>query len=123
MSCRALAEYFHGPDVPSEWESYRELFSFFEQKAQIMPGPELEARIMKSIRPRRHMVWWAAAAAILLMLGIEPLFRQAPEKTPVVQSASVIKDTYDDPEQALAAVRKALLTVSKKLNKGLQPIK
>jgi hypothetical protein len=92
------------------------------------PGPELEKRILDGIRPRRHTAgWWAAAAAILLMLGIGPLFRlrQAPEKAPVasVQSASMIKDTYDDPEQALAAVRKALLTASKKMNKGLRPIK
>ena len=120
---RELAEYFRGPDVPAEWESHRQLFAFFEQGAEMLPGPELEKRILDGIRPRRHMVWWAAAAAILLMLGIEPLFRQVPEKTPVVQSASVTKDTYDDPGQALAAVRKALLTASKKMNKGLQPIK
>jgi len=121
---RALAEYFRGPDVPPEWESCRQLFTFFEQHTEMSPRPELEARIMDSIRPRRRMAWWAAAAAILLMLGIAPLFRQAPEKTPpVVQSASMIKDTYDDPGQALAAVRKALLTMSKKMNKGLQPIK
>lgn len=123
---RELAEYFRGPDVPAEWESHRQLFAFFEQGAEMLPGPELEKRILDGIRPRRHTAWWwAAAAAILLMLGIGPLFRQAPEKTPVasVQSASMIKDTYDDPEQALAAVRKALLTASKKMNKGLRPIK
>lgn len=122
---RELAEYFRGPDVPPEWESCRQLFTFFEQGAELSPSPELEKRILDGIRPRRHTTWWwAAAAAILLMLGIEPLFRQTPEKTPpVVQSASVMKDTYDDPEQALAAVRKALLTMSKKMNKGLEPIK
>jgi len=35
----------------------------------------------------------------------------------------VIKDTYDDPQQALAAVQKALLTASAKMNKGLRPLK
>lgn len=116
---RELAEYFRGPGVPPEWESYRELFSFFEQKAQIKPGPELERKVMESIRPRRHMAWWAAAAVIMLMLGLEPLFRQAPEKVHMEHPALVMTDTYDDPEQALAAVQKALFTVSKKMNKGL----
>ncbi|MBN9384368.1 MAG: hypothetical protein J0H74_26685 [Chitinophagaceae bacterium] len=120
---KELAEYFRGPGVPPEWESYRELFSFFEEKAQIKPSPELEGRIMESIRPRHHMVWWAAAAAIVLMLGLEPLFRHAPERVHVEQPGLVMTDTYDDPEQALAAVQKALFTVSKKMNKGLHPIK
>ena len=120
---RQLAEYFRGTEVPPEWKSYRELFSFFEQEAQVKPGPDLERRIMESIRPRRHTAWWAAAAAIILLLGVEPLFRMAPEKTRVEQTAFVVKDTYDDPQQALAAVEKALFIMSKKMNKGLHPIK
>jgi len=122
---RELAEYFRGPGVPPEWESYREVFSFFAQEAQVQPGEYLEERIMQHIhpRPRLRVAWWAAAAVIVLMLGVEPLFRPAPEKQHLVQSASIVTDTYDDPQQALAAVQKALFTVSKNMNKGLRPIK
>ena len=124
---RELAEYFRRPGVPPEWASYREIFSFFEQEAQVQPSESLEERIMQRIssRPQQRTAWWAAAAAILLLLSVEPLFRNrpAPEKASAEQRVVAMADTYDDPEQALAAVRKALFTVSKKMNEGLQPIK
>jgi len=114
---RELAEYFRGSGVPPEWESYREIFSFFEQEAQVQPGEHLEERIMQRIspRPQQRTAWWAAAAAILLVTTLIQLFQPAPK--------AAVADTYDDPQQALAAVRKALFTVSKKMNEGLQPMK
>jgi len=110
---RELAEYFRGPGVPPEWESYREIFSFFEQESEVQPGEYLEERIMQHIYPRRQqrMAWWAAAAVIILVSALIYLIQPAPKAT--------MKDTYDDPQQALAAVQKALLTVSKKMNEGL----
>ena len=118
---RILAEYFRSPDVPPEWESHRELFSFFSQEAQVKPGEYLEERIMQHIHPRRHLAWWAAAAVIILLLGLIPLLQ--PERVHVGQKTYALADTYDDPQQALAAVQKALFTVSKKMNKGLHPLK
>jgi len=118
---KILAEYFHGPGVPPEWASYREIFSFFEKEAQVKPGPGVEERIMRHIRPQRNMAWWAAAAVIMLVWALVPLLQ--PEKKPVAQKQVVAEDTYDDPQQALAAVQKALFTVSEKMNKGLHPLK
>jgi hypothetical protein len=118
---KILAEYFRGPDVPPEWESHREIFSFFSQEAQVKPGAYLEEKIMQHIRPRRHMAWWAAAAVIIGLLALIPLLQ--PEKPRVGQRSFAVADTYDDPQQALAAVQKALFTVSKKMNKGLHPLK
>jgi hypothetical protein len=122
---RILAEYFRSPDVPPEWESHRELFSFFSQEAQVRPGKDLEEKIMQHIRPRLHLPWWAAAAVIILLLGLLPLLQPETIRDipPVGQKAFAMADTYDDPQQALAAVQKALFTVSKKMNKGLHPLK
>ena len=121
---RMLAEYFRGTDVPLEWETYREVFSFYEQERGVRPGEGLEERIMEQVRPRprlRH-AWWAAAACIILLLGLEPLLRVTEER-PVGQRMAIVKDTYDDPRQALAAVQKALLVASRNMNKGLHPLK
>jgi len=121
---KMLAEYFRGTDVPSEWEPYREIFSFYEQEHEVRPGEGLEERIMEAVRPRPRLrgAWWSAAAVILLLLGLEPLFRVSEEKR-VEQRVAVVEDTYDDPQLALAAVQKALLIASRNMNKGLHPLK
>jgi len=112
---KMLAEYFRGPDVPAEWEMYREIFSFYEQERKVKPGEGLEERIMERVRPRPKLwgAWWSAAACIVVALGISVYQRDTP----------TIKDTYDDPQQALAAVQKALLVASRNMNKGLHPLK
>jgi len=121
---RELAEFFRGEALPVEWEAYREVFGFFAAEAEVTPAEDLEQRILTAIHPPQQrtiyfppirFAWWAAAAVIILSIGLIPLFRSA--------SPTVMKDTYDDPQQALAAVQKALFTVSRNLNKGLQPLK
>ena len=116
---RMLAEYFQGTDVPLEWETYREVFSFYEQERGVRPGEGLEERIMEQVRPRPRLryAWWAAAAVIVMGLGLS-LYQG---DRPVAKTA--YKDTYDDPQQALAAVQKALLVASRNMNKGLHPLK
>ena len=143
---KELAAYFRGPgghdDVPPEWEPYREIFSFYAEEAEVRPGQDLEEKILLYIRPlpammaghtqpRLRIAWWAAAAVIILVAGLVPLLQPAPEPAalPAAQYASrslndaLVKDTYEDPQQALAVVRKALFTASSKMNKGLHPLK
>jgi len=140
---RALAAYFRGQnDLPPEWEPYREIFSFFAEEAVVKPGRDLEENILEHIRPlpaisadhtrpRLRIAWWAAAAVIILVAGLVPLLQPAPEPAapPVAQYATRSEknvsmiDTYDDPQQALAAVQRALFKASSKMNKGLHPLK
>ena len=140
---RTLAAYFRGHnDVPPEWEPYREIFSFFAEEAEVRPGRDLEEKILEHIRPlpamrsahirpRLRVAWWAAAAVIILVAGLVPLLQPAPEPAalPIAQYAArsqkdvPVKDTYDDPQQALAAVQRALFKASSKMNKGLHPLK
>jgi hypothetical protein len=140
---RALAAYFREHnDVPPEWEPYKEIFSFFAEEAEVKAGEDLEEKILEHIRPlpamppahanpRLRIAWWAAAAVIILVAGSVPLLQPAPEPAapPVTQYATrsqkdvPVKDTYDDPQQALAAVQSALFKASSKMNKGLHPLK
>lgn len=113
---RELAAFFRGDNIPAEWADYRQVFAFFADEGQVVPSEDLQHRIMQSIHPRRQTLsWWAAAAVIILALGLITLTEPG--------SPPSIKDTYDNPQQALAAVQKALFTVSKNLNKGIQPLK
>lgn len=95
------------------------------------------------VRSIRRINWSYAAAAIVI-LGFS-LFLMVPDFTGKKQPGSLadsgrsyqgavtansgavhsgaispatVKDTYDNPEQALAAIQKALLTVSVKMNRG-----
>ena len=124
---RALAAYFRGHnDIPPEWEPYREIFSFFAEEAEVRSGQDLEEKILEHIRPRLRIAWWAAAAVIILVAGLVPLLQPAPgpAASPAAQyAARPLKDTYDDPQQALAAVQRALFKASSKMNKGLHPLK
>ena len=112
---KMLEEYFRGTDVPLEWESYRDIFSFYDRERGVKPGEGLEERIMEVVRPRPRLrgAWWSAAAVIVLGLGLSLYQRDKP----------AMKDTYDDPQQALAAVQKALLIASRNMHKGLHPLK
>jgi hypothetical protein len=129
---RQLADYFRQPVIPPEWEPWRNVFAYFEAEAQITPDKDFENKLMERIRqleaaaaPVRSLFrsapWWVAAAVIILAVGVSRLtgFRRAtgPESGSLAPSA-VIKDTYDDPQQALAAIQRALRTASAKMNHG-----
>lgn len=75
----------------------------------------------------RRAPWWAAAAVIILALGISRLQGPRPAVTPALtqtgpafpsSQVTTIKDTYEDPQQALAAIQKALHIAASKINHG-----
>jgi hypothetical protein len=125
---KALAEYFRRQPDP-DLESYRDLFLYFGREAQVSAGPDFENRILQRVhlaaRPARkfHLGFIAAAASICAIVA--GLFLLTPrERNPGIASAApmAIADTYNDPEQALAAVRHALLVASTHLNEGRRSI-
>lgn len=68
---------------------------------------------------RSFSIRLAAAAAIILCVGIGLLIPMiSPGPTGATKEVAVIRDTYSDPNQALAAVRHALLTASVRFNEG-----
>ena len=122
---RQLAEYFRTAGGDADMDAYNALFAYFEEETNISPGPDLEARILGSITPVRHFSWSmvAAAAAILVVVGSLFLLDLGKSASPIQPLAEVtVTDTYDNPEQALAAVRHALLIASNHLNEGKQII-
>ncbi|HVU98129.1 MAG TPA: hypothetical protein VHE34_23055 [Puia sp.] len=149
---RVLAGYFRGPGVDPDLRPYADLFAYFEEESRVSPGPDFEARILQAITPVRQFRWGMAAAAATVLVVVAGLFlfestaptggrgvanpatagrRIAGPATgnPAAGSPATgnpatapVADTYDNPEQALAAVRHALLIASVHLNEGRKQI-
>jgi hypothetical protein len=137
-----LAAYFRGPGIDPELEPFRELFAYFEEEGKVTPGEDFESRILQRIHqadaapvvPIRPVRRWlntsyTAAAAVILSIGLFLMYQPTqpgatyqpthPGAGPATaNTGTVIKDTYDDPQQALAAIRHALLTASTRMNEG-----
>lgn len=122
-----LAAYFKGPSVDPDWLAYADLFAYFEEESQVSPGPDFESRILQAVSPVRSFQWgmFSAAAAVLVIVAGLFLFGPSGNSTrPTITHPAIatINDTYDNPEQALAAVRHALLVASIHLNEGQKQI-
>jgi hypothetical protein len=142
---KMLADYFRtADDLDPELAPYRDLFLYFEQETQVRPEPGFEERILERVglrtqrRPIFRIGFIAAAASICaIVAGLMLLTPHADERPPAIASttypgqaiastvrprqtipSTAIQDTYEDPEQALAAVRHALLVASTHLNEG-----
>ena len=119
---RVLAEFFRQPEIPVDLEPVRGMFEWREEEAELKPGADFDSRILRRIAEMEgggkvvpgFSIRFAAAAAIILCLGIGL-------SIPMISPGPVGKDqqdTYTDPNQALAAVRRALLVASVRLNEG-----
>lgn len=65
----------------------------------------------------------AAAAVLLFIAGGISIYKSMPTSPSIAQQEHPQTiDTYDNPEQAMAMAETALVTFSKKLNKGLKPL-
>lgn len=122
---KILAEYFREPSTDPDLQPYNALFAYFEEEAGVLPSPGLEARILHSITPVRHFDWGMFSAAAAILVLVASLFLLTPKPAGPIQNSTAvtrITDTYDDPDQALAAVRHALLIASNHLNEGRKQI-
>ena len=115
------------------------LFNWREEEAQLRPGEDFDSRVLQRISAAGHggagertpvfSIRFAAAAAVILCISISFLVvvtapsRVAPPVVAIVRQPradATIKDTYTDPQQALAAVRRALVMASVRINEGEQ---
>jgi hypothetical protein len=123
---RVLAEYFRRVDIAADLEPMRGLFEWREEEAELKPGADFDSRMLRRIGVVRGSSFrFAAAAAIILCLGIGlviPMISPAPgvgvSRASSEKMRMIEKDTYTDPNQALAAVRQALLVASVRINEG-----
>jgi hypothetical protein len=124
---QVLKDYFQNQSVPSELETDKELFTYTSLEAKTLPiGSQLEQKLIKWIdnqesdeKKIRRLSWGyrisgiVATAAVVLICYLT-IFKPKKE--------IMFKDTYDNPQVAYAEAKKALLYISKQLNKGTKPL-
>jgi len=121
-----LKEYFSQADLPAEHREMKELFQYFAQANQeAAPHFDVSAELnslvenewKKETRNRfRQVITWASSAAAVLVLSFAIFqYMNKPEV--------IIKDTYKDPKLAYAETKRALLLVSRTMNRSTTSLK
>jgi|HubBroStandDraft_6_1064221.scaffolds.fasta_scaffold604106_2 hypothetical protein len=156
-----LADYFLLAEADPELLPLQNLFQWRQEEAQVKAPADFDIRMLQRISAQElvvpaarisagvpvstgklvYSIRFAAAAAIILCIGLSFLVvLTAPQKVRdagkavatvvpgggdaangeavALRSGQVMKDTYSDPRQALAAVRHALLMASARINEG-----
>lgn len=125
---RLLSEYFSQEQVPEELMPYREWFAglrmeagdpdFSVTKDSTFTAAGLQEKILEKERRQRGRVrsmrytLVGIAASLLVAMGSLFWYQQQPD----------YRDTFDDPEEALAVAGETLAFVSAKYNKGVEKL-
>jgi len=125
---RMLQEYFtETQEIPAELVTSKQQFMLYKTAAEARLNAEkLELRIaalidnqatitLEPVHQRKPMYRILAAATIALLIGVSGLFIYLGQKNSP-------KDTFTDPMIAYNEAQKALLYVSQKMNKGMEPL-
>ncbi len=123
----ALKNYFRNEEVPEELEPDKALFSSLDKPINSSAEDRSEeimnfirehsssGSINKGLIGKKLWIPVAAAASIALVFSLWISLMNLNEK-------KFKKDTYSDPEMAYLETKKALLMVSEKMNKGMEPL-
>lgn len=118
---KQLKAYFSQAEIPEELQAYRAYFAYLSMSQQLTPSKNINPipAIPLYKRPRWQVI--GIAATLLCVLGIGYVFQtyqleNPPEAHPIVEVLPA--DTFEDPEEAYEAAKKALLLVSSKFKEG-----
>ncbi len=117
-----LREYFQyadEKDCQSEYKELREYLSMFNSDSSGL-GLDFDQKVLSVVKPKtnqfKKFFMTSAAASVIFLIGFLAFSQLREDPTP--GPLTHVEDTYEDPEQALAEVKKALMLVSGKMNKG-----
>jgi len=107
-----LKVYFSSSNVAQHLKQYKPIFGFFSQENK----QQFKATIPLQAKKRNVVAWLSIAATIVVLFGIATfMYTNTTEKPKQLSDLG----TYDNPEEALAATKKALTLVSQKINVGI----
>ncbi|MEL6834762.1 MAG: hypothetical protein AAFP77_17325 [Bacteroidota bacterium] len=119
-----LREYFQGEHIAEDLRQYQPLFGYFQKAKQQVTSEAFDQRMSRPIsRPKRslRLVYrWAAAAAVVLMLGAGWFFNQQVEDPgPTASAIDWSKYEPATEEEAIELARGAFIKTSNAMYKGL----
>lgn len=119
-----LKAYFGQENIDPRFGKEAELFRFYESEGEKrIESEDFDSTVLEQLEPKAKVVSLRSrfvkyamgiAASLLLLLTVYPSMEEAINP----QSRMAMEDSYDTPEEAYEATKKALLLVSRKLNKG-----
>lgn len=137
---KELAEYFSGNEISPDLRDEQLIFNNLHIEEDIPYNEHFESSIEKVIdslseedvsvssfqaKPKRNtkFIFWASsiAASVLLLVSIGFVYLQH-DKPKINNTQIALRDTYSDPDKAYAEAEKALMLISKNLNKGISEI-
>ena len=115
---RELSSYFVSSQVTDEFAPFIPLFAFFEEGRHIRMEGSVVQPPMEEIKGKVINIRWLISIAASIAVFLAVFFIN--KKISTEQSVQyAFEDTYHTPEEAYAEVKKALLYVSTKMNKGV----
>lgn len=121
-----LKDYFAQPGLPAEQHEMQEMFRYFtDSKSESSPPFNITNEINTLIESEwkketnnhfRRIIAWAVSAAAVLVISIG-LFQY------LNKPEAVVKDTYKDPKLAYLETQKALMMVSRVMNRNTVKLK
>jgi len=113
-----LKSYFASSQVSDEFAPFTPLFLFFEEEKRIeMESPVAHPPVEKKGGNIISIKWLInIAASVAVVVAMFFIVRNFSPQQP---DQYAFEDTYESPEEAYAEVKKALLYVSSKMNKGV----
>ncbi len=115
---RELSSYFVSSQVTDEFAPFIPLFAFFEEARHIRMESSIVQPPVEDIKGKIVNIRWLISIAASIAIFLAVFFIN--NKISTEQTTQyAFEDTYDTPEEAYAEVKKALLYVSIKMNKGV----
>jgi 7-cyano-7-deazaguanine synthase in queuosine biosynthesis len=103
---KQLRAYFTSDEVEPHLQQYRVIFGYFKDAQQ----EELKEKLVKK---RNANTWLSLAASVVVMFGVG---------TYAYLNEQQDLGTYNDPEKAFLETQKALMLLSKNVNKGVNSV-
>ncbi len=119
---KQLREFFNNNPVPEAFQEYASMFYFFYEEKQLKSTGEGYLHKRKSLFQTKKKVWIAvisSAAAVVLVLI---MFLIDPPSNRTESLARINTDTFENPDEAYHATKKALLLASENLNIAMEEL-
>lgn len=113
-----LRSYFASSQVADEFMPFSALFCFYQEAQQVKMDRKIKAPDLPQVLGKTVSMRWVINVAASVAIFIAMFFINKQSKSPQIDQYAY-QDTYQDPQQAYDEVKRALLFVSAKMNKGV----
>jgi hypothetical protein len=113
-----LRSYFSSSQVADEFLPFSPLFNYYQEAQHVKMSGEIKSPDLPQVPGKTISLRWLINVAASIAIFIVMFFVNKHSKSPAIDQYAY-EDTFQDPQQAYDEVKRALLFVSSKMNKGV----